>query len=264
MRRSIVLLLAFTAACSSETEHRANRAEVEANEAVAAPAPPAEDVVAVPAPDRRSPQAAVAVLRDYVRLIGERKFVEAHRLWTGDDLSDGAFSERFSRFRTDRAEIGEPGRIEGAAGSSYIEIPITVAGTLASGEDFRQQGTVTLRRANEVPGATPEQLQWRIYRTDLRPREVPMSYRFVGRWASEERNCGDPWVFAASSLRTPAGSVCSFSQVREVPGGYDVSASCTAEGPAANDRLRLRFAESARALLFESRTIANAGLVRCP
>jgi hypothetical protein len=36
-----------------------------------------------------------------------------------------------------------------------------------------------------------------------------------------------------------------------------------AEGPARDDMLRLRFAESARALLFDSRTIADAGLVRC-
>jgi hypothetical protein len=253
-------LLLLAAACGRDVEPVEN---LPANEAVVVPAPPADNVVAVPTFDRKSPEAAVAVLKDYFRLLGERKFVEAHHLWTGDELSDGAFADRFSRFRTYRAEIGEPGRIEGAAGSSYIEIPVTITGTLTGGEDFRQRGTFTLRRANDVPGATPERLQWRIYKSDLRPREVPTAYRFVGSWAREERNCGDPWVFTASTLKTPAGSVCSFSQVREVPGGYDVAASCTAEGPAGDDTLRLRFAESARALLFESRTIADAGLIRC-
>ena len=93
---------------------------------------------------------------------------------------------------------------------------------------------------------------------------MAVAYRFTGRWATEESNCATrAWVFTASSLKTPAGSVCSFSRVREVPGGYDVAASCTAEGRPEDDTLRLRFAESARALLFESRTIADAGLVRC-
>jgi hypothetical protein len=229
-----------------------------------APSSPVENVVALPTVDQQSPEAAVAVLKDYFRLMAERKFVEAHKLWTGDELSDGAFADRFSRFRTYRGDIGESGRVEGAAGSLYVEIPVTVTGTLNGGEDFRQRGTFTLRRANDVPGATAEQLQWRIYRTDLRPREVDAGYRFAGRWATEEGNCATrAWVFTASSLKTPAGSVCSFSRVREVPGGYDVAASCTAEGPPTDDTLRLRFAQSARALLFESRSIADAGLVRC-
>jgi hypothetical protein len=260
MMRWIALPLLLLAACGREAESAENG---QANAITTAPAPPAETTVAVPSFNQKSPEAAVAVLEDYVRLIDERKFVEAHRLWTGDELSDGAFAERFARFRTYRAEIAEPGRVEGAAGSLYIDIPASITGTLAGGEEFRQRGRFTLRRANDVPGATPEQLQWRIYKTDLRPREVPTAYRFTGRWASVERNCADPWVFTASSLRTPAGSVCSFSRVREVPGGYDIAASCTAEGPAEDDALRLRFAESARALLFESSTIADAGLVRC-
>ena len=262
MMRRVALPFLLLAACGRETGPTENG---QVNETVAAPAPPAENVAAKPTFDQKSPEAAVAVLRDYVRLIGERKFVEAHRLWTGDQLSDGAFAARFSGFRAYRAEIGEPGRIEGAAGSLHIDSPVTITGALTGGQDFRQQGSFTLRRVNDVPGATPEQLQWRIYKTDLRPRELPTAtYRFVGRWASEEHNCNNAWVFTASSLKTPAGSVCSFSRVRDVPGGYDVAASCTAEGPAGDDTLRLRFAESARALLFESRTIADAGLVRCP
>jgi hypothetical protein len=261
----MILILVLTAACSRGEEPVGNQ---QSGESAGTPAgPTAENATAGSdelAADARSPEAAVAVLKDYVRLIGERKFVEAHKLWSGDELSDGAFADRFSRFRTYGGEIGEPGRIEGAAGSLYIEIPVTITGTLNGGEDFRQTGSFTLRRANDVPGATPEQLQWRIYKTDLRPREVAAAdYRFVGRWASEARNCGDPWIFTASSLKTPAGAVCSFSRVREVPGGYDIAASCTAEGPVDDDTLRLRFAESARALLFESRTIADAGLVRC-
>lgn len=86
----------------------------------------------------------------------------------------------------------------------------------------------------------------------------------MGRWAAEERLCRTTaWTFTESELRTPAGSVCRFDEVRQVPGGYDISARCTAEAPERDDVLRVRFAESARAMLFESASIANAGLVYC-
>ena len=88
--------------------------------------------------------------------------------------------------------------------------------------------------------------------------------RFVGLWATAERLCRDtPWRFSESELSTPAGSACRFTDVREVPGGYDIAARCTAEGPERDDVLKLRFPESAGGMLFESDSIADAGLVRC-
>ena len=88
--------------------------------------------------------------------------------------------------------------------------------------------------------------------------------RFVGRWAADEKSCqAAAWQFTDSLLRTPAGSTCSFNRVDEVDGGYDISATCTAEGPPTSDTLKLRFAESAKALMFESDTIADAGLLFC-
>ncbi len=88
--------------------------------------------------------------------------------------------------------------------------------------------------------------------------------RFVGDWASETGNCKDKaWRFTATSLRTPAGSQCSFTRVTPVPGGYDIAASCTAEGPPTKDRIEIRFAESAGAMLFESGAVADASLIQC-
>ena len=93
------------------------------------------------------------------------------------------------------------------------------------------------------------------------PGPVP---RFVGRWAADQKSCDSAaWQFTQTTLRTPAGSSCSFGQVTEVPGGYDVKATCTAEGPPAPDTLQIRFAESAKAMLFKSKSIAEAGLVFC-
>ena len=88
--------------------------------------------------------------------------------------------------------------------------------------------------------------------------------RFVGMWAADEQKCETTaWQFTETMLNTPAGSSCSFNRVTEVPGGYDIQATCSAEGPPTSDTLKLRFAESADAMMFESETIADAGLVFC-
>ena len=92
----------------------------------------------------------------------------------------------------------------------------------------------------------------------------PGGLRFVGLWASDVKNCSTgAWRFTETSLSTPAGSHCTFSKVTPVPGGYDIAASCTAEAPPKAETIKLRFAESAQAMLFESDAIADTGLVYC-
>ena len=89
-------------------------------------------------------------------------------------------------------------------------------------------------------------------------------YRFVGRWAAEAPLCENAaWRFTVSELRTPTGAVCLFTDVRTVDGGYDIAARCTADGSEQEDELRIRFAESAGAMLFESEHNADEGLIRC-
>jgi hypothetical protein len=166
-------------------------------------------------------------------------------------------------YREIHANIGGPGQAEGAAGSVYVDVPVQLYGRLRDGKEFNARGTMTLRRVNDVPGSTAEQRKWHIYKADF-PKESAANYRFVGKWAAKASNCSaQAWRFTAKSLDTPAGSQCTFRKVSEVPGGYDIAARCTAEGPPTDDTLKLRFAESAKALLFESKTIADAGLVRC-
>jgi hypothetical protein len=88
--------------------------------------------------------------------------------------------------------------------------------------------------------------------------------RFVGKWAADEKSCQSAvWQFTASTLKTPSGASCSFGKVTEVPGGYDIQATCKSRGAPGPDTLKLRFAESAKALLFESKTLGSPGLVYC-
>ena len=88
--------------------------------------------------------------------------------------------------------------------------------------------------------------------------------RFVGRWAKKESDCASkPWTFAKDQLIATDGPHCSIYNVRAVPGGYDLAAECPAKKPDPTDLIKLRFAESARAMLVESNAIEPMGLIYC-
>lgn len=57
------------------------------------------------------------------------------------------------------------GTIEGAAGTLYYTAPVTITGS--NGQQI--EGEIVLSRVNDVPGATPEQLRWRVRELNLSP-----------------------------------------------------------------------------------------------
>ena len=69
----------------------------------------------------------------------------------------------FDKYAEHHALIGGPSEISGAAGSLYVEVPVQTYGKLKDGTPFSSAGTVTMRRSNDVPGATAEQRRWRIH-----------------------------------------------------------------------------------------------------
>lgn len=82
--------------------------------------------------------------------------------------SKALYTARFDKYR--RITIAMPtGTMEGAAGSSYYTAPTTLTGELKGGGVEVLRGDVVLRRVNDVPGATSEQLHWHIYQADLKP-----------------------------------------------------------------------------------------------
>jgi hypothetical protein len=117
-----------------------------------------------------SAQGAADVVQTYFALIGERQYDAAHRLWSGGGRASGrdaaGFAADLGRYRQYDAQVGAPGRIEGAAGSRYVTVPVQVYGRTADGTPFRRSGTATLRRS-DVDGATADQRAWRIERMDL-------------------------------------------------------------------------------------------------
>jgi hypothetical protein len=100
------------------------------------------------------------VVAFYLEALGANEWAKAALVWD-DPVVDGARLEALlSGYASPRFAVSEP-VIEGAAGSAYC----TVAGTLTdAGEPARAplEGALTLRRANDVPGATPEQLRWTL------------------------------------------------------------------------------------------------------
>jgi hypothetical protein len=58
-------------------------------------------------------------------------------------------------------------RVEGAAGSRFVEVPVGVEATTRDGKVRRYVGAYTMQRS-VVDGATPEQRAWRIASADLR------------------------------------------------------------------------------------------------
>ena len=183
----VLAALGAIAACARSEPEPANQADADAAARSSAnavaetplelPAPgepggPADDRVPVSeAPfAETSDQGAANVVQTYYALLETDRYGEARRLRSDRAAtSDADFATRFRGYREIHAQIGTPGRIEGAAGSLFVDVPVQVYGRLANGESFSRRGTVTLRRVNDVPGSTPVQRRWHIYRSDVDP-----------------------------------------------------------------------------------------------
>lgn len=121
--------------------------------------------------DPNSGQGAAQVLQTYFALVEQGNYREAHRLWGNEGdasgMDESSFVASFGAYEAYHAEIGAPGEPEGAAGSSYVEVPVMIYGR-RGGQPFRTPGSVTLRRVNDVPGSSPAQRRWHIERIQLR------------------------------------------------------------------------------------------------
>ena len=177
--KPILLLLVLTAACSGEEKMAGEAESVEAPAEVAAPAealdPPSPGQAGA-LPDDRGPiseapftpesaQGAADVLQTYYALIEEGDYESAWRLRApgGNGKNFAEFAAGFDKYAEHHALIGAPSDISGAAGSLYVEVPVQTYGKLQDGTPFSSAGTVTMRRSNDVPGATAEQRRWRIH-----------------------------------------------------------------------------------------------------
>lgn len=110
------------------------------------------------------------VIRRYYAAIDARDYRRAYALWSDAGAASGQtleeFTAGFARTARTEARVGAPGRIEGAAGSRFVEIPVTIRAVTDAGAEQRFAGRYVLRRS-VVDGASAEQRRWRIHSADI-------------------------------------------------------------------------------------------------
>lgn len=118
-----------------------------------------------PAPSAsRDPQVVAQAWADTVRA---RDWPGAYSYWGDHGARSG---KTLAQFTAQRSNLKKPlivlgkGSQEGAAGSLYYTVPVTI-----SDGDRRISGEVVLRRVNDVAGASAEQLRWHIDSSTLQP-----------------------------------------------------------------------------------------------
>ncbi|MDO8380357.1 hypothetical protein [Phenylobacterium sp.] len=125
----------------------------------------------------QSAQGAADVVQTYFALIGEKKYAQAWSLWAAGGAASGMtaaeFAASFDKYSQYHGNVGAPGQMEGAAGSSYVEVPAIAYGRLKTGEPFNLKGPITLKRVNDVPGSTAEQRRWHIQTSGMKPVPQP-------------------------------------------------------------------------------------------
>jgi len=77
------------------------------------------------------------------------------------------FAAGFDSTESVDVRLGAAGRIEGAAGSRFVTVPVEIDSRLRNGTRQRFTGTYTLRRV-EVPGASVAQRRWHLYAANIR------------------------------------------------------------------------------------------------
>lgn len=112
--------------------------------------------------DRANPERLLHYFADAVR---KGAWEEAARAWSSDaDITPDQIKTAFTGRSKVELVFGK-GDSQSAAGTSFYVAPLVV--DFADKVDADLRGTIVLRRANDVPGASTQQLNWRIERSDV-------------------------------------------------------------------------------------------------
>jgi hypothetical protein len=172
------LMMLAIAACSSQAPQPQNQNLVNAIQVdVAVPSGQAGNMAAT-SPATAGPQGNIhqieqvkpeQIVQQYGDLLHARRFKDAFALWDqgSAQMSEQQFEKRFQPYKTIDSAVGTIGRTEGAAGSIYNTVQLTLSGNKKDGTPYVMTGPVTLRRVNDVPGSTAEQRRWHIVKVEL-------------------------------------------------------------------------------------------------
>lgn len=118
-----------------------------------------------PTVDPKSSKAAEELVRGFARLINSGRASEAYMLLGPSAPPRDRFNADFGRMKDLRVGVGDAGDQEGAAGSIYVAVPLTLSGD-ENGRHVERSAKAVLRRVNDVPGSTDAQRHWHIERID--------------------------------------------------------------------------------------------------
>jgi hypothetical protein len=136
------------------------------------PAPEANEAPAVlgAGPVKLPPQAAdfpelaskdcAEVVEFYLEALSSHEYPQAALVWDDPVIDAARLEAVFGSYKEAQVEWTEP-FVEGAAGTLHC----TISGKLTDARDpakLMREGTLLLRRSNDVPGATPDQLRWTL------------------------------------------------------------------------------------------------------
>src|SRR4051812_11505981 len=105
--------------------------------------------LAVAAPARAEGPGPEQVLRRYFALLGQHRYGAALHLRL-NDMPLRTFAAAFRPYRSYHGRVGRAGEGDGAAGSSYTEVPVRIYGRLRSGRPFGERGSVTMRMVHPI------------------------------------------------------------------------------------------------------------------
>lgn len=116
-----------------------------------------------------SPEAAVALVRNYYRL------VEAGQLAEAAALREDGLQEDVAPFLSLQAQVAGPRRVEGSSRGEFVyaNLPVALTGRFVTGGDYRAAGQVIVRRARDPDGAGGRARRWRIHRLEVRASGGP-------------------------------------------------------------------------------------------
>jgi hypothetical protein len=159
------LVLGASACTQSQPQNRSR--ELPSESQSAQPSKPPVQPAPRPSPtlDPKSSEAAEELVKGFARLLNEHKFDEAYMLLGPAAPPRPEFDNQFSRSSDLEVNVGAPGNQEGAAGSIYLSVPLTVS-AVTGGERTSRSAMAVVRRVNDVPGSTEAQRRWHIERID--------------------------------------------------------------------------------------------------
>lgn len=115
--------------------------------------------------DPKNPEAAQRLVQQFADLLDARKFDKARQFLRLNVQPPSELIDAFAQYSDLSVKVGDAGDQEGAAGSSYVSVPLTISGSI-NGKRVMRRANVVLRRVNDVPGSTEAQRRWHIERID--------------------------------------------------------------------------------------------------